>query len=262
MNLYLKRKIQHSFLSTITLILAVFIFAQAGYAQSSRNKPQQKKHPFILTELFYDIKYIFQEVDFYAVVGAIGVSPGLFKSSFATEEPEFTEMWATEPADRFFEFGEILGSGAFQALASAACYTVGWLGDYSRLESLGSDLLRAHAINGIVTAGLKGAVNRSRPDGSAYSYPSGHTSSAFTSAGVIYYDLGPKWGIPAFVVASYIGLSRLQENKHYFSDLVAGAVLGTYVSFKITHRADGKNGFDIKPAMIGGSPGARLSLRF
>lgn len=262
MNLYPRRKNQHSFLSIISLVLAIFIFAQAGSAQSSLNRPEQKKHPFILTELFYDLKHILWGIDFYTVVGAIGVTPGLFKSSFATEEPEFTEMWATEPADRFFESGETLGSGTFQVLASATCYTIGRLGHYSKLEDLGSDLLRAQAINGIVTAGIKGTVNRTRPDGSAYSYPSGHTSSAFTSAGVIYYDLGPKWGIPAFVVASYIGLSRLQENKHYVSDIIAGAALGTYIAFKITHRDDEKNGFAVKPVIINEAPGAKLTLRF
>src|SRR5262249_34019131 len=70
----------------------------------------------------------------------------------------------------------------------------------------------------------KHAVGRTRPDGSNnMSFPSGHTSNAFAMATVAEYHFGPKVGIPAYLAASLIGASRIQSNKHYLSDVVAGA---------------------------------------
>lgn len=67
-----------------------------------------------------------------------------------------------------------------------------------------------------------GAPVRSRRP---YAFPSGHTSSAFAAAGVGVKHYGWKWGALAEAAALYVGLSRLQENKHYVSDVIGGAVL-------------------------------------
>lgn len=48
---------------------------------------------------------------------------------------------------------------------------------------------------------MKGAINRQRPEGAPYAYPSGHTFSAFATAGVVYKHYGKTWGISAFVLA-------------------------------------------------------------
>jgi len=124
-----------------------------------------------------------------------------------------------------------------------------------------SDLLRAQAINGILTLSLKGIINRPRPDGAPYSFPSGHTSTSFATAAVIYRHFGWKWGLPAAAAATYVGLSRLQENKHYLSDVIAGAVLGGYVGYKVAGRPSGNKSLSIVP-MAGDMYGIRASIRF
>ena len=45
--------------------------------------------------------------------------------------------------------------------------------------ALGGELLRAQLINAGLTHGVKFIVNRERPDGGSYSFPSGHTGVAF-----------------------------------------------------------------------------------
>jgi len=218
---------------------------------------------FVLGDLLDDLTYLLGQPDFYAVVGGIGMSPSALESAFDDESPEFTEMWgASQFADKFFELGEGMGSASYTVAASALCYSVGKIGHSSGAEAIGSHLLRAQAINGLITVGLKGAVNRTRPDGSAYSYPSGHTSTAFTIAGVLYHDLGPVLGVPAFAAASYVGFSRLQENKHYLSDIIAGAVIGTYVAYKVTHRQDSGATLVLTPNIDSRIPGASVTIRF
>ncbi len=217
----------------------------------------------VLAELRDDISYLVGEPDFYAVVGALAIGPRVFDSAFKNESPELTEMWgASNFADQFFELGEGMGSAAFPLSASAICYSVGKVRHLSAAESFGRDLLCAQAINGLITVSLKGGINRKRPDGTCYSYPSGHTSTAFTSAGVIDHHFGHLWGLTAYSTATYVGLSRLQENKHYLTDVIAGAILGSYVAYKVTHKRGKTSDNGISPFLTDKMFGARLAVNF
>ncbi len=59
----------------------------------------------------------------------------------------------------------------------------------------------------------------------SWSFPSGHTSSAFASATAIF-AANKKWGIGAFVFAALMGFTRLYLGVHFFTDVLAGAVVG------------------------------------
>lgn len=217
----------------------------------------------LLTHLRDDILYLISEPDFYSVIGVLGGCPYLFESAFKNESPELNEMWVPSGfADQFFEFGDGMGNAILPLTASAICYSIGRLRYFPHLISFSSDLLSAQAINGLLTLGLKATINRKRPDGAPYSCPSGHSSAAFTSAGVIYHYFGAFWGLPAYFAATYVGLSRLQENKHYLTDVIGGAVLGSYVAYKVTHRRGQKSGYSISPLITDKAFGARLVISF
>jgi hypothetical protein len=88
------------------------------------------------------------------------------------------------------------------------------------------DLVLAVVRAAVVTNGLKYAVNERRPNGGANSFPSGHTSFAFTGAEFIRKEYGWAWGVPAYAVASYVGWSRVEARAHYTHDVLAGAAIG------------------------------------
>lgn len=68
----------------------------------------------------------------------------------------------------------------------------------------------------------------SRPD--SYSFPSGHTSSAFAAAiAVLWYNR--KIGIPTTVFAFLMGFSRIYVEVHYPSDVIAGMIVGIIYAF-------------------------------
>jgi len=86
------------------------------------------------------------------------------------------------------------------------------------------------SIMGLSTAGVKRIVDRPRPDGSNnYSFPSGHTASAFASAEFLsqeYQNTFPWIGYAGYSVAAATGILRMYNNRHWFSDVVAGAGFG------------------------------------
>ena len=71
--------------------------------------------------------------------------------------------------------------------------------------------LKQGALAGVSTIGmtyaLKYLIKKERPDGSdKHSFPSMHTSVSFTGAAFIQRRYGWKWGIPAYAIASYVGM--------------------------------------------------------
>ena len=63
-----------------------------------------------------------------------------------------------------------------------------------------------------------------------FSFPSGHTGSAFALAVVIFMVMERKYGIIALVLATLMGFSRLYVGIHYPSDVLGGIVLGVITS--------------------------------
>ena len=107
-----------------------------------------------------------------------------------------------------------------------------------------------------ITYTVKLGVNRERPNGADYSFPSGHTSASFSSAAYIHQRYGFKKGRIAYLAATYVGWSRVQANKHYTTDVLAGAVLGTLTSYLFT------TGKDVNLTTYGDKEGVGVNIRY
>jgi hypothetical protein len=76
----------------------------------------------------------------------------------------------------------------------------------------------------------KHTVSRDRPDWSSHnSFPSGHTATAFAAAEFLrqeYKDVSPWYGVAGYAAAAATGGLRMLNNKHWLSDVIAGAGVG------------------------------------
>lgn len=164
-----------------------------------------------------------------------------------SEDAEVTRQWSRSVAlDDFFEPGALIGNGWVQTGAAAGTFVLGHALGHHPTAVVGADLLRAHVVNTVLTDGLKVAIRRRRPDGGRYSFPSGHTSATFTTATVLRRHFGWRVGIPSYALAVYVGGSRLQENRHYLSDVLFGAAVGIVAGHSITI-GRGTTRFDVSP---------------
>jgi len=125
------------------------------------------------------------------------------------------------------EAGAILGGTPFELGAAFAAYGLGRAYGNRRIANAGADLVQAELIAEVLTLAVKQATRRARPEGSGYSFPSGHTTATFASATVLQHHFGWKVGLPAYAVAAYVGASRIHDRRHYLSDVAFGAALWT-----------------------------------
>lgn len=156
--------------------------------------------------------------------------------------------------DSTLEAGALVGGGIIQVGGALGTFAIGrWSGNVE-MASVGSDLVRAQIINTVLTQGIKLGVGRPRPDGGRFSFPSGHASSSFATAAVLQRRLGWRVGIPAYAMATYVAASRLQENRHYLSDVVFGAGLGIVAGRSVTV-GRGQHAFALVPLAAPGGMG-------
>ena len=97
----------------------------------------------------------------------------------------------------------------------------------------------AFAANIMSTYAIKSLSQRQRPDGSNnYSFPSGHTSNSFLAAELIYQIEGMPLSIPFYLLSINTALSRINDKKHFLSDVVFGAAIGISIGkgFKILRK--------------------------
>jgi PAP2 superfamily len=136
----------------------------------------------------------------------------------------------------FFAPGKYIGDTPEQIAGAIATFAYGRIRKQPKVSHFGMDLLQAQILAELLFQPIKVATQRLRPDGSDHlSFPSGHASITFATATVIERHLGWRKSILAYAIASYVAASRLHDDKHWLSDVVFGAAVGTVAGRTVVH---------------------------
>jgi len=134
-------------------------------------------------------------------------------------------------------------------LLMSGIFAYGVLAKDNKCKSTALLALESFALASLVTRIPKSLIGRERPhsgDGpyqfngpfTNVSFPSGHTTASFAVASVIATQFRDSKWIPvtAYSVATLAGLSRIYDDEHWLTDVVAGAAIGTLVGNLVSHR--------------------------
>ncbi len=88
------------------------------------------------------------------------------------------------------------------------------------------DLMLAMGRTLAATYTLKYSVDAERPNGDGHSFPSGHSAVSFAGAEFIRKEYGWGWGASAYLLAGFVGYSRVKAEDHYTVDVLSGAAIG------------------------------------
>ncbi|HDT15310.1 MAG TPA: phosphatase PAP2 family protein [Firmicutes bacterium] len=223
----MKNKGKYLFFKKAAIIIAVYVIAAGIYAQES-----------VFERVFFE--------GFKDMAGAAADNPAetvLAVSCIALASYGImkNEKWMFESIQGIegdfwkdtFEYADYLGDGIFVLAANSFFF----LGGEKEKQTAGK-VIESIAIAGAVTYGIKIIAGRNRPSvtNDPYMYnmfsfsdmsmPSGHTTVAFAWASVIgdRYDIG----YITYPAAVLTGLARVYKNKHWLSDVLIGAAIGTF----------------------------------
>ncbi len=180
--------------------------------------------------------------------------------------------------DDVSEFFERFGDGAITFPALAAFYIYGHYDENDKAKRTALIAAESFLVTGLFATVLKVGTGRHRPstgdsstsfDGFTTdhkSFPSGHTSTAFAIATVFAneYEKTPYIKPISYGLATLTGLSRINDEKHWASDVFLGAALGYFTSktlLRLHHNKKGQH-FTIYPRLDSRGGGIELSRRF
>ena len=111
---------------------------------------------------------------------------------------------------------------------------------------------------------LEAVIRKDRPDGSGHhSFPSTHTAVAFDGSSFLMRRYGWKWGVPAYVVSTYVAWGRVHADKHDVWDVIGGAALGAGAALVYTRPFVKNSDITIAPASFNRDAyGVYFAMRF
>jgi len=211
-----------------------------GDKTSDEKKPPTPEHTG-LHALFYglaeDFKHLPSRPNLYFALGG-----GALAASVHPFDETFNRRLIShfDTVNTAFKPGQWVGQTPIQMGAAVLTFAYGRIAQQPKVSHVGMDLLRAQMLDEALTEALKFSTRRERPNGSNHqSFPSGHSSLTFATATVIERHLGWKKSLLGYAIASYVAASRLHDNRHYLSDVVFGAALGTIAGRTVTQHGSG-----------------------
>ena len=142
-------------------------------------------------------------------------------------------------------------------ITGAGFYAGGLIAGNRRVEDLGLHTVESIAIANTITFAIKVTAGRARPrknpdnardfkpfrglgNDEYQSFPSGHTSAAFAFASIVSSETHRWWPDSRWIIgpivyggAALTGVSRIYNNAHWASDVIAGAAIGTLTGLKV-----------------------------
>ena len=207
-------------------------------------------------------------------------------AAVALQRPERQKRWIFQEGARIVRTIAVPGA----PIIGTTMYAVGRLSHDERLAEVGLHGTEALFVGEMIATGLKLTFGRARPyadsagpnpndwqlfrgvRSSKYqSFPSGHTVAAFAAAAAVSTETSVWWPAATYAVigpalyagAAAVGLSRMYNNRHWASDVIVGAAIGTFAGIKVVryHRTHPGNRVDKWLLNASWSPGdGRISL--
>jgi membrane-associated phospholipid phosphatase len=114
----------------------------------------------------------------------------------------------------------------------------------------------------LTTEVLKRVTKVERPDRTNdLSFPSGHAARAFSAASYVHRRHGWEYALPAYALATYVGYTRVQADRHRWGDIVGAAAVSTITTWLLVEPKSKKK-VAISPRFDGDFVGVALTARF
>ncbi len=261
---------------------------------AEREDPDRGKHGGYLLEPKYYEKFVLTtsrvvaspfrwDAEHWAAAGLIVAGVGVM---MLADEP-FRDFWQDDvrgdTTDDFADFGDTVGDFYTLLPAVGVGFVAGAALDDRKLQAASLEAVQALAITAGFVKALKYGTGRRRPNdspdsafefdgpglsGDNKSFVSGHAAYSFTVASVFAsaYDDNVYVAGLAYGLAGLSAMSRVNDDKHWLSDVVVGAAIGIILGKLVHHTSPFRPGpnqrVSVRPYHRSGETGVQLSLNF
>ena len=229
-------------------------------------------------QLIYDTKYILSaplrwdshDWLWAGAAAAAVLGTGILMDKRESDSAEDAQHRVDKLATKLEPFG-----GGYSFATLAGFYGAGKLFDSPKAVAVGEDGLTASIIAaGIISPTVKWVVGRVRPGDTPsrtdfhpfsgnQSFPSGHTTQAFSVASVISAHYDSLWiDASAYTIAAFVGYARHQHQAHWPSDIAAGALLGIAVGHTVVRLNEENRGAHLSVVPSANGPMMALVIPF
>jgi len=221
--------------------------------------------------------FTLQEGNLFWTAGIMGAI-GLTYLSDAEIRDQLQGSVRSRGMNRVTDAGELLGNPYLHLGVAAAVYAGGLWADSPKWQQTGEMMVEALALADGATLLLKQGIGRGRPSATAGkgdfkpfgfkseydALPSMHTASSFALASVLARtsDSLPV-AVASYTAATFVGFSRMYQNKHWASDVLLGAAIGELAGRVVTaFHADKERRLVILPGVSSQAVTMNLRYRF
>lgn len=163
---------------------------------------------------------------------------------------DYVQDHRTATLDNLSPAFERLGNGIYDVGFLALYGGSGYIMKNEKMQEVSLLSFESFIVANTVGTVVKSGAGRTRPnedegssrftpvsfDSAHTSFPSGHTTSAFSIASVFADEYESPWvGATAYGLASAVALQRVYDDKHWASDVFVGAALGTAVGKSVVY---------------------------
>ena len=229
----MKTAFLHGRIPWLVAVLIVVAAAQASAQDASAAAPNAA-NPSGFRSFVGDVFHDYWTFVSSAENARLAVGGGILAATVHFNDHKWSDEASPTATPYALQPGATYGNLAFQFPLGITWWIIGHVAGSDRAADAGRDIVRAQISGASWAYLLKYSVNRTRPNGDPRSFPSGHATASFATATVLQEHYGWKLGIPFYAAAAYVAAERVTEKKHWPSDVVFGAALGTISGRTVT----------------------------
>jgi membrane-associated phospholipid phosphatase len=196
--------------------------------------------------------------------GGTALVGGLLLTREFTVDPLQEDTVKKKPMGGYSQYGNISGQTLPNILYFVGMEAYSFFADDPEAHEFAIVMFKSTLYSGIVTGVLKDVVREGRPHdkNDKTSFPSAHATRAFAFASTVNELHGSTWGIPAYALATAVAYSRMNDNRHYVHDVIAGAAIGASYGISIAQRYKNKKASQSEMAAIPTGDGLAIMYRY
>lgn len=281
-------------LSMVSAPLPMALASDHSAAVAERNDPEHGKRGGYLLEPEYYKNFVLNtyrviaspfrwEVEHWAMAGLVASGIGVLLFADEPIRDHWQEDLRNGTTDDIAEIGDTVGEFYNLLPAAGLGFVAGAaLGDRN-LQAASLEAVQTLVIMAGFVKALKYGTQRRRPNaspdsafefegpglgGDDKSFVSGHAAYSFAAASVFAsaYDDNAFVAPVAYGLAGLSALSRINDDKHWFTDVLVGAAMGVVMGKLVHHtspfRAEANRRVSVRPYRRSGATGVQISLKF